>query len=1254
MKRLCFVVATFVSALLSSRGDTTLVFNEIMYHPATNEPALEWVELYNQMAVDVDVGGWRISGDIGYTFPTNARIAGRSFVVVALNPVALMAATGRTNIVGPFTNRLSNSGGTLNLRNHNGRLVNSVRYGTEGEWPVAPDGSGVSLAKRDRDIGSDAAANWTVSEQVNGTPGTDNFPALGAAGIGLVPVGGVWKYEASGTDLGTAWSASGFDDSAWLSRANLTNRAVNVFNTGVDANGVVQANNTLDPHYTLTAAAQGTVGGPATVVLNHPAWLANDSQSSFISVLDPGSANVSAGAYWYQTKFNLDGFILSTVQLMMSVAVDNTLSNVVLNGALTGINASGFSSFLGPFTLNSGFTSGTNTLEFRTVNEGATANPNGFRALLSGNGLSANTNAPLASGRSTYYFRTGFNFSGNPKYSTLRINPVVSDGAVFYLNGVEVYRQNMPAGPISHSTPALSDVSAVSYTGPITISTSNLLFGANVLAVEVHQAAGSPDGPIFGADLSYVPLPVPPTTLAFNELSPSTNGTFWMELINYGTNALDLEGFVVRYDSGVTNQDYVIPAGTALNAGAFLTISNSALGFLPVSGDKFYLYAPNFTAVHDGVVVKRGARARLPGGTGRWLIPNASTPGAANSFALRNEIVINEIMYHHKLFPQVATNIPPRDNPEQWIELYNRSSNAVNLTGWEFTDGISYKFASNKIIAAGAYLIIARDAVALRAIYPSLDIVGDFGGNLSRADDRLVLSDDIGNPADEVHYYSSGRWPEYADGGGTSLELRDPDADNSKAEAWAASDESGNSSWQLYTYRAVASPSITANPDAQWREFVFGLLSGGECLIDDINVLELSGSTPVGYVGNGNFENGMSGWRVLGTHGRSFVEPEPGNPGNRVLHVVATGAQEHMHNHIETTLLGGRTVNNGQTYEISFRAKWLAGNSLLNTRLYFNRVARTTELVAPQKNGTPGARNSRYAPNIGPTFAQLRHAPVVPAANQPVTVSVAVEDPDGVSACQLFWSVNGGAFSNVAMTNAGGVYSGNIPGAAAAAVVQFFVRATDGLGAVSFFPAGGTNSGALYKVSDGLANLSLVHNIRILLTPANTALLHADTNVMSNDTLPCTVIYDERLVYYDMAVHLKSSERGRNDPGRVGFHLVFPPDNLFRGVHPVMLIDRSGGGGRPTIEEILLRHMALKAGVPAVNPDVIRVLAPQAAQNGPAIFAPRFEDEFIETAYEEGGDGTFFEMELIYYPTTANPAGYKLPQPDNVQGLGYF
>ena len=115
---------------------------------------MEWVELRNQMAVDVDISDWSITGGIQYTFPSNTIVRGGGFKVVALSPATLIALTGSTNVVGPFAGRLSNNGDTLRLRNNSGRVVDEMSYGVEGDWPVAPDGSGVSLAKRDRDTAS--------------------------------------------------------------------------------------------------------------------------------------------------------------------------------------------------------------------------------------------------------------------------------------------------------------------------------------------------------------------------------------------------------------------------------------------------------------------------------------------------------------------------------------------------------------------------------------------------------------------------------------------------------------------------------------------------------------------------------------------------------------------------------------------------------------------------------------------------------------------------------------------------------------------------------------------------------------------------------------------------------------------------------------------------------------------------------------------------------------------------------------------
>src|SRR5439155_13826961 len=172
----------------------------------------------------------------------------------------------------------------------------------------------------------------------------------------------------------------------------------------------------------------------------------------------------------------------------------------------------------------------------------------------------------------------------------------------------------------------------------------------------------------------------------------------------------------------------------------------------------------------------------------------------------------------------------------------------------------------------------------------------------------------------------------------------------------------------------------------------------------------------------------------------------------------------------------------------------------------------------------------------------------------------------------------------------------------------FYVRAVDGLGAAATYPAAGSNSAALYAVNDGQANLPLAHNVRVILSPANTALLHAFTNVMSNDNLPCTVIYDEKRAYYDMGVRLKGSERGRYSDTRVSFHLEFHPDDRFRGLHPVMLIDRSGAGDATANkqQEIVIRHMLLHAGdIPGTQPDMCRVIAPLRVHTGPSILAPR-------------------------------------------------
>ncbi|MEO6033689.1 MAG: lamin tail domain-containing protein [Verrucomicrobiota bacterium] len=600
-----------------------------------------------------------------------------------------------------------------------------------------------------------------------------------------------------------------------------------------------------------------------------------------------------------------------------------------------------------------------------------------------------------------------------------------------------------------------------------------------------------------------------------------------------------------------------------------------------------------------------------------------------------------------------------RESPESWLELYNRSTNAVSLNGWEFDGGIDFKFATNQLIAPGGYLVLAKDTSYLLSLYPGLNVVGPFDKSLSGSSDHLVLKDPVGNVADEVRYYAGGRWPELANGGGSSLELRDPHSDNAQPEAWAASDESGKTSWNTYTYRGIATAEPAASPTL-WKEFVLGLLDAGEMLLDDISVIESPSSAPVQLIQSGSFESGLSTWRVIGNH-KGTIIVDPTNPGNHVLRLVATGATGHLHNHIETTLANGAQVVNGREYEISFRAKLVAGNNDLLTRLYFNRLPRVTSVAIPTLNGTPGTQNSRYLANVGPTYSSFRHTPVVPQANETVSVFVTAADLDGVSSVTLFSSANGGPWNQTSMTlQPNGEWRGTVAGAAAGTVVQFYVEGADGPGARSTFPAAGPASRALYKVNDGAAIADSLHNIRIVMTAADAAILHAPTNVMSDDLLGGTVIYNEQEVFYDVGVHLQGSERGRNDGGRVGFTISFNPDHLFRGVHDLISIDRSGGysgrGGRH--DEILIKHAVNHAGgLPGMYDDLVHVIAPRAQDNSTGLLImAKYNKIFLDSQYKNGNEGSEHKLELIYYPTTTadgTPQGNKLPNPDDVLGTEF-
>lgn len=158
---------------------TPLVISEFHYHPLARADGidLEFVELWNSSAVPQSLAGFRLSGDIDFTFPSDAMLAPGAFGVVAADQVHLRAVYGITNVWGDWSGKLPNDHGTIRLRNAAGAVLLEVRYLDEDPWPIVADGTGHSLFLARPSFGEASPRAWAASGNVGGSPGLPD-PAI--------------------------------------------------------------------------------------------------------------------------------------------------------------------------------------------------------------------------------------------------------------------------------------------------------------------------------------------------------------------------------------------------------------------------------------------------------------------------------------------------------------------------------------------------------------------------------------------------------------------------------------------------------------------------------------------------------------------------------------------------------------------------------------------------------------------------------------------------------------------------------------------------------------------------------------------------------------------------------------------------------------------------------------------------------------------------------------------------------------------
>ncbi|MEO8352818.1 MAG: CotH kinase family protein, partial [Chthoniobacteraceae bacterium] len=165
--------------------------------------------------------------------------------------------------------------------------------------------------------------------------------------------------------------------------------------------------------------------------------------------------------------------------------------------------------------------------------------------------------------------------------------------------------------------------------------------------------------------------------------------------------------------------------------------------------------------------------------------------------------VINELMVHPAGIPE---------NPaEEWIEIYNPGSpSPLDLSGWKLSKGVKYTIPNGTTLASGGYLVIAADVAAFQTAHAGFSgtVVGGWTGRLSGSGERVELSDQNGVPISDVRYADEGDWAtrvrgeldlghrgwvweSRADGGGSSLEMRNRVLGTGNGQNWGASTGNG-------------------------------------------------------------------------------------------------------------------------------------------------------------------------------------------------------------------------------------------------------------------------------------------------------------------------------------------------------------------------------------------------------------------------------------------------------------------------------
>ena len=545
-----------------------VVMTEIMFHPpdsGTNENFLaEFIELQNITATNVALfdpnvptNTWRLRNAVDFDFPTNLTLpAGGRLLVVGFNPVndpaslvAFRAAyplSTNAPLYGPWSGHLDNAGERIELKKPGvptaggvpSILVEAVRYQPAVPWPVGTDGEGASLQRIAAAAYGNEPTNWCASAP---TPGAMNELNFAPAVTLTAPTSG--SVFTAPTNLTLAATASDRDDTIAL-----VEFFAGGFKVGQAASAPFRCTWTNPPagqHVLVAEAHDARLGAafssnvvvtvlpaPPSVVITSPTNSAAFLAGATVTL--SATASSSAGAItkieFFSDAMKLgEGFSSPASVVWSGVAAGVYPLRAVATDA---IGARGTSA-----VVNVAFTLGvTNDLTlvstgalWKYFDKGQDLGTNwvqlGYDDSSWSNGLAELGYGDAGEGRPeatvvsygpnsanrypTTYFRRRFLVTNAAEFTALNASLLRDDGAVVWLNGIEVWRSTMATnGAIPYSNYAASAIGlpdeAMFFSNAF--NPAVLVEGANLVAVEIHQGNATSSDISFDLGLTGVQM----------------------------------------------------------------------------------------------------------------------------------------------------------------------------------------------------------------------------------------------------------------------------------------------------------------------------------------------------------------------------------------------------------------------------------------------------------------------------------------------------------------------------------------------------------------------------------------------------------------------------------------------------------------------------------------------------------------------------------------------------------------------------